>query len=108
MSQPVPDPPPRARTVRNALRHELSRGSATLGELSKCISVAEKQLIAHLEHLARSLAAEGRKLTIEPARCLACGYVFIERARLTKPSRCPSCRRTRISHPRFLITDPSP
>lgn len=93
--------------MREALAHALRDGPATLQELSAAVRVSEKQLVEHLEHLAQSLARQGLRLDIEPARCLACGFGFDARKRLTKPSRCPECKSTRISHPRFVIETPA-
>jgi predicted Zn-ribbon and HTH transcriptional regulator len=84
--------------VREALHRALREGPATAQELSTAVRVAQKQVLEHLEHLRRSLA-----LHVEPARCLACGFVFDARTRLGKPSRCPECKSTRITLPRFSL-----
>ena len=89
--------------MRESLQRALRDGPATLQELSGTVSVAEKQLLDHLEHLARSLERQGQRLIVEPSRCLACGFVFDSRKRLAKPGRCPECKSTRISQPRFSI-----
>jgi len=99
-------PPVRATTVRGALEAEL--GSApeeglTARELSARVGISEKDVAGHLEHLARSLRAGGAALTVLPAECLACGFVFRERQRLTRPGACPECRATRIEPPAFRI-----
>lgn len=102
--EPGPRPPAaRGETVRDSLQRALRDGPATLQELSGTVGVAEKQLIDHLEHLARSLERQGQRLDVEPSRCLACGFVFDARKRLAKPGRCPECKSTRISQPRFGI-----
>lgn len=102
--QPGPRPPAaRNETVRDALRRVLRERPATLQELSVAVSVAEKQLVEHMEHLARSLAREHESLIIEPSRCLACRYRFEGRTRITKPGRCPQCKSTRISPPCFQL-----
>jgi maltoporin len=43
----------------------------------------------------------GEQVTIEPARCEGCGFVFEGRDRVGKPGRCPVCRGSRIRPPRF-------
>lgn len=96
-------PAARGETVRESLQRALREGPATLQELSGAVRIAEKQLLDHLEHLARSLASQGQPLQIEPSRCLACGFLFDARKRLGKPSRCPQCKSTRISQPKFSI-----
>jgi predicted Zn-ribbon and HTH transcriptional regulator len=97
--------PPAARkqTVREHLRRALREGPATANELSAIVGVAEKQVLEHLEHLARSIERDEEQLVIAPSRCLACGFQFSDRTRLTKPSRCPECKSTRITLPRFRL-----
>ena len=96
-------PDERQATVRAALRQALQAGPRTARELSGTVGVPEKQVAAHLEHLARSLKAAGERLRVEPARCLDCGFAFRKRDRLSRPSRCPVCRSERLDAPRFAI-----
>jgi predicted Zn-ribbon and HTH transcriptional regulator len=96
-------PPERKQTLRDALYHALREGPETIRELSIRIGAQEKDLVHHLEHLERSLAPMGERLGVEPARCLGCNYAFEERTRLSKPGRCPRCKSTRITLPRFFI-----
>jgi transcriptional regulator len=98
--------PPKAReqTAREALREALLTGEPrTARELSVELSLREREVVDHLAHLERSLAHSAQRLEIEPARCLACGFAFEDRSRLSKPGRCPDCKSTRISLPRFHI-----
>lgn len=98
-----PAPAPRAETAREGLRRALRAGPATAKELSAELGLREKDVAEHLAHLARSLAHRGERLVVEPASCLACGYTFRDRARLTRPGACPSCRSTRIDPPVFRV-----
>src|SRR5919201_2399556 len=93
----------RTRTVREAIRAELLRGAATARELSERISIREKDVAEHLEHLEKSLRARGERLVVEPATCIACGYSFARRNRLTRPGSCPECGSTRIDPRAFRI-----
>lgn len=101
-------PPPRAQSVRAALLDAL-RAAAALGadasarDLSVAAGIPERDVPKHLEHLARSLAAQGARLDVVPAECAGCGYVFADRARLTPPGSCPKCRGTRVRGPRFKV-----
>lgn len=98
------EPQERGETSREALRRALRDGGpATARELSQVAGIREKDVAQHLEHLARSLAHRGERLVVEPASCLACGYAFRDRTRLTRPGACPSCRSTRIDPPAFRI-----
>jgi predicted Zn-ribbon and HTH transcriptional regulator len=96
-------PEERQATVRAALRLALRAGPRTARELSGAVGVPEKQVAAHLEHLARSLKAAGERLRVEPARCQDCGFTFRKRDRLSRPSRCPVCRSERLDAPRFAV-----
>ena len=78
--------------IRSALRQVLRAGPFATRDLSARGGISEKEVAGHLEHLARSLRQSDERLRVEPAKCLACGFVFKERTRLTKPSRCPKCK----------------
>ena len=96
---------PRAatRTPRQAIRDHLREEALTARDLSARIGLPEREIVPHLEHLARSLRAAGERLAVEPSRCLHCGFVFRERARLGKPSGCPRCREPHVTAPVFRI-----
>ena len=96
-------PADRAETPRHALRQALAEQPLTAHELSARVSIREKDVAHHLEHLARSLVREGEKLVVDPAVCEDCGFVFKKRERLDSPSRCPVCKSERIRSPRFSI-----
>ncbi len=93
----------RQETIRAALYRELYQGPATARDLSAVVGIREKDVAEHLEHLSRSLSKRGQRLAVEPASCIACGYRFAERSRLTRPGSCPRCRSTRIDPPVFRI-----
>jgi predicted Zn-ribbon and HTH transcriptional regulator len=97
------EPAARDATIRSALRAALVEGPLGARELSARVGIGEKEVSDHLEHLARSLRQSGERLLVEPARCLACGFLFKERARLSRPSKCPVCRSQRLAPPRFQI-----
>ena len=92
-----------ARTIREAIHHELSAGPMTALELSSAVGIPHKAVTEHLEHLRRSATAAGERFEIDPASCPDCGFEFRERSRLTRPSRCPECRSERVVAPRFRI-----
>jgi predicted Zn-ribbon and HTH transcriptional regulator len=96
-------PPERSQTAREALRQELLRGPATARELSERASVREKDVAGHLEHLEKSLRASGERLVVAPASCIACGYSFERRRKLSRPGSCPECESTRIDPPAYSI-----
>ena len=96
-------PGARGETLRETLRRVLREGPATARELSQAAGIREKDVAEHLGHLSRSLAHRRERLAVEPAACIACGYRFAERSRLTRPGACPRCRSTRIDPQVFRI-----
>ena len=72
--------------------------------LSEELRIKEKEVYEHLIHVERSVQAAGGKFILTPSECLLCGYVFEERRRLTRPGRCPKCRRSKLQNPSFRIT----
>jgi hypothetical protein len=91
----------RPETLRHELLRQLEQGSWSALELSGLARIPEREVIGHLEHLQRSLRAAGRRMQVEPAECLGCGFVYRKRERLTNPSTCPRCRGQHIAPPRF-------
>ena len=71
-------------------------------ELSQLLSLSEKEVLAHLNHLARA-PGPNYHFVIIPAQCRQCGFVFAKRERLRTPSRCPICRQTSIARPRYAL-----
>ena len=92
-------------TLRQQIIELLTDGEMDARELSQEVGIKEKEVVAHLCHIARSLAVKGRKLTIRPAECLICGYVFEKRQRFTRPGRCPRCKKSHLLSPGFYITN---
>lgn len=76
--------------------------------LSEELRVKEKEIYEHLAHVERSVEAAGGKFILLPSECLLCGYVFEDRRRLTRPSRCPQCKRSKLQSPSFRIESPPP
>ncbi len=96
-------PKARGETARQALRRALSPEPRTARELSGMTSLSEKDVVSHLEHLERSLEAEGSSLSVLPARCFRCGFEFRSRERFHRPGRCPECKSERVQPPRFFL-----
>jgi len=96
-------PAERSITVRAALLRHLREAPRTAHELSGLVGIPEKQVADHLAHVARSLRPTGERLRVEPAQCLACGFVFRKRDRLDRPSACPVCRSQHLGPPRFAV-----
>jgi hypothetical protein len=95
---------PQMETVRQQMIVLLSEQEMSARELSQAIRISEKEVYEHLPHIARSVAAQHKKLVIRPVQCLSCGYVFKERKRFTRPSRCPRCKNSHLDEPRYRIS----
>jgi len=89
-------------TVRKEITELLEKESLDLRELSQILRIREKEVLDHLQHIARSV--HPRKLAMDPAVCQRCGFVFKKRERFSTPSRCPICRSESVSSPRYQIT----
>jgi predicted Zn-ribbon and HTH transcriptional regulator len=90
-------------TVRRQIRALLEEGPHSAKEISFAIRIPEKDVENHLEHLRKSLHAEGLRLTQVPAECRGCGFVFRKRDRLKSPGRCPVCKGESVSDPSFRV-----
>jgi hypothetical protein len=103
MAQSKRSPPERHATARSRLEEALLESTLTIAQLSRRVGLSEREIPDHLEHLEKSVRAEGAKLELLPARCVACDYEFTGRTRAKKPSRCPECSSERIDPPAFRI-----
>ncbi|HSK79045.1 MAG TPA: transcriptional regulator [Thermoanaerobaculia bacterium] len=99
------DPEVPATTSRQRIAGLLREGERSFDELRRELEVPARVLEEDLRHLDKSLKRGPERLRTEPACCLACGFVFEDRAprRFHAPSRCPRCRSERIAEPRFRI-----
>jgi len=91
-------------TLRQNIITLLSETEMSAREISGQVGIAEKEVCQHLSHIARSVAAQNKKVEITAAHCLACGYEFEDRKRFTRPGRCPQCKKSHIQSPRFHIS----
>ena len=89
-------------TARQAIKELLQDEVLSSLELSQRLSLAEKEVLDHLTHIARA-PGPGYKFQITPAVCKHCGFAFKKRERLTTPSRCPLCQHESIRRPRFAL-----
>ena len=88
-------------TLRKRIAEVLENESLDVREISQRFHLREKEVLDHLQHIARSV--RGGRFIMEPASCERCGFSFKKRERLSKPSRCPVCRSEQILSPRFQI-----
>ncbi len=98
-------PAERHATLRQSLEAALRDNALTARELSVLVSLPEREVAPHLEHLERSLPARGARLVSQPARCQVCDFRFEGRRRASRPSRCPECKSERIRPATFSIEE---
>jgi transcriptional regulator len=92
-------------TLRRHLRDVLSATPRTASSLARELGLQRGDIEEDLRHAIRSARAAGEQVVIEPAKCKQCGFLFDE-DRLTKPSRCPECKGSRIFEPLVSIVRP--
>lgn len=90
-------PEERSRTVRQEILDILTGGELSASDLSKMVRKSEKEIYDHLDQLKKA-----GEVDIVPAVCSSCDYVFEQRAKVKKPSKCPKCKGTRIEPPHFV------
>jgi len=92
-----------SQTIRQKMFTLLNDQEMTAREISQAIGIREREVYDHLPHVARSASAQKRKLVVLPFRCMSCGYLFEERRRFTRPSRCPRCKKTHVETPAYRL-----
>ena len=88
---------------RRELIEVLSHEPRSVSSIAREMGLRRGDLEQDLRHALRSARAAGHQVEIIPARCKACGFVFgVDR--LAKPSRCPTCKGTRLFEPLIRVT----
>jgi predicted Zn-ribbon and HTH transcriptional regulator len=91
-------------TIRQLIMQSITGTLYSSRQLAELVGVPERQVEDHLTHITKSVARDRtRRFVLEPSRCRDCGFVFRNRTRLTRPSRCPRCRSEAILPPRYGI-----
>ncbi len=88
-------------TRREEIIEKLSKRAESAYQLANYYKVELKEILEDLDHMAKS--TKPRKLKQIPARCKHCGFIYKERSKVKKPSRCPRCRSERIQAQLFRI-----
>jgi predicted Zn-ribbon and HTH transcriptional regulator len=95
---------PSERTPRQRMMDLLTGTRLSTHQLTQLLGIPARQVEEHLTHVVKTVAQDrARKFILEPSACSDCGFVFRDRTRLTKPSRCPHCRSEGITAPRYGI-----
>jgi len=89
-------------TVRKDLIRLLTAQPRSVSAVARELGLRRADAEDDLWHAIRSAEAAGHRVSIVPAKCRVCGFMF-ETNRLTKPGKCPACRGTRIYEPQISI-----
>lgn len=79
-------------TIRQQIIDLLTQDELNAIEVSQYVSIREKEVYGHIQHIKRTLSSSGKRLLITPYACLSCGYYFKDRKRFDRPGRCPECK----------------
>lgn len=93
----------RKETIRQKIISVLEGHTLSARDISGKASISEKEVYEHLAHIQKTISKSERTLTITPAECKKCGFVFKKRERLNKPGKCPICHGETIKEHIFSI-----
>ena len=91
-------------TTRQRIADALRAEPATPSALAVAFDLTPQAVLAHVEHVARSVEGNGtgEQLLVAPPTCRECGFDDFDEL-LNRPSRCPSCKGESIEEPTFTI-----
>ena len=92
-------------TLRKELIALLTHQPRSVSAIAHDLGLKRGDVEEDLRHAIRSAEAAGYRIIFLPARCRACGFTFDEQ-KLSKPSKCPACRGTRLYEPQISIREP--
>ena len=80
-------------TRREDIINILEKEEKSAQDLANHYKVELWEIIIDLKHIKKTVKS---RFKIHPAQCKLCGFIFKERSRLKRPSRCPRCKHERI------------
>jgi predicted Zn-ribbon and HTH transcriptional regulator len=89
-------------TLRKHLIDMLAREPRSVSSLARELGLRRDDVEDALRHMIVSARAAGHRIVVVPAKCRACGFTFGD-DRLTRPSKCPECRASRIFEPQIGV-----
>jgi predicted Zn-ribbon and HTH transcriptional regulator len=93
-------------TPRRRLIELLTGALLSSHQLANLMGIPERHVEEHLTHIVKTIARDPtRTFLLERSECQDCAFVFRERTKLTRPSRCPHCRSEAITSPRYGIRE---
>ena len=93
----------KGQTTRQLIIDLLLKEQLTIREISQAVSIPEKEVIDHMEHIERSITNQGKKVETLPYKCIKCGFTFDSRRRFSRPGRCPSCKNSHLQPAMYTI-----
>ena len=90
---------------RKDLLEMLRSAPRSVADIAAQLELEPRDVEDDLRHLLKSVRLTGYRVTITPARCRHCGFIF-NADKLHKPGKCPLCRETWISSPLIHIKAP--
>jgi transcriptional regulator len=95
---------PSDRTPRRRIADLLTLAPMTAQQIAAVVKMSERQVEEHLGHIMKTVARDrSLRFVRHPSECKGCDFVFRDRNRITRPSRCPRCRSEAITDPRYGI-----
>ena len=88
-------------TRRQQIIEILQENKQTAQQLANYFQTTLKEILEDLGHI--QISIKPKKLKINPAYCKSCNFVFRERERVSKPSKCPKCKSEWIGAQMFGI-----
>lgn len=89
-------------TIRRELLERIAGQPRSVSSLARELGLKRADVENDLRHALRSAEAAGYRVEILPAKCRSCGFTFDAR-KLSKPSKCPECRGTRLFEPQIQL-----
>lgn len=95
---------PVPKTARQRIIELLTGTRLSSHQLAQMLGIPEREVEEHLIHVEKTIARDRtRRFVLDPSTCPDCDFVFRDRTKLTRPSRCPRCRGEGITAPRYGI-----
>ncbi|MFO7558721.1 MAG: transcriptional regulator [Desulfobacterales bacterium] len=90
-------------TLRQQLIALLEKKEMTAKDISRELKIREKEVFEHLFHIRQTLKNKKQTLLVIPFQCMVCDFTFKDRKRLTRPGRCPKCKKGHIQAATYRI-----
>ena len=88
-------------TRRQQIIELLEQNKQSAQQLANYFQTELKEIVEDLEHIRKSI--KPRKLKVTHACCKKCNFVFKERDKISKPSKCPRCKSEWVEAQMFWI-----